>query len=198
MKHTLLAAAVALFGSFGAASASTIDFTVDIPGSSVSIDSQSCGIFGTCSVAADLATPISPLSFSLAEGETQEIEFIELTFFGTGVGSADISATLAFSAPPISSSDTGSGSYIVIGGTINLDAGGGFLTWDNGPQQYVLADGSVVEIAFEEVSGLFLGDPVTIDAYVTAISIVPLPAGGVLLLTGLVAIPAMRRRKKAA
>ncbi len=74
----------------------------------------------------------------------------------------------------------------------------GVLTWTSvTPQNTTLPNGSEVAFDFQGGSGLFLGRSETSTASITGISIVPLPAGGLLLLSALGGIAALRRRKTA-
>lgn len=205
-----LLAAGALSLGMTPASASTVDMTFDTLNSSVQITDQSGGgivcYVTNCGIEATLSGSFgTPSSFSLAEGDTFSFDFIDFTFDGsTGVfpRQFDITATLAFSDPSFSATGTGTGGAWVVGGSINLDAGAGWLTWNNMPSTLTLADGTEFSIDFEDGATLFLGQPVTVGASVTAVSVaaVPLPASALVLVTGLGAIPLVgrRRRRKAA
>lgn len=211
-RHAPIAFLAAAALSVGSASAVPLDFDIDVGGSSVALTTQlnpapgdlggglnavSCG-FTSCAVTESLAPGFAtPETFSLAQGETQVIPFITLTTNGIGSLDLDIAATLAFDVPgAATTSSSGSGFAVLVGGLLTA----GSLTWDDVPAATTLADGSVVTVDFQDLSGVdFLskGSVYTVNAYVTATSIapVPLPAAGLLLIAGLGGLAALARRR---
>ncbi|MHC0055470.1 VPLPA-CTERM sorting domain-containing protein [Actibacterium sp. D379-3] len=176
------------------ADASTVDFTVDASASSIVItDGTDYCTAGDC-VSTEIAFS-NDFSFSLAEGESNEFDFITWTGEGSGFGTYTVEATLAFSAP---SSFTVDGSGVVGLATISGNIIGGHLVWTNLPTTLVLSDGSVIGLDFQDGMGLLGGSSITTTATVMLISAVPLPAGGLLLLGALGGLGAVRRRKRAA
>ena len=202
LKTSIVAAAFAVVS--GAASAATLDFVVDWGNSNVALTDQGSGgvncLISGCGVSASLVG--SGGVFTLNEGETEEFGFIRFRGEGT-TGSLflpndrdfDIEATLAFNPPTASASGSGEGGAHILDGWITA----GNLDWQSGvPTQLTLSDGSLITIDFEEGDGLLLdGDKgYTLKAYVTAdyIAPIPLPAGALLLLGGLGALGAVRKR----
>ncbi len=193
----IIAAAIAL----GATSAQAITFTVDAANSSVQLTETGSGIFcglTNCGVSADLAVGLGGTTFDLDNpGDSSTFDFLTFTGDGFGLTTFDITATLAFDPPNISTTSGGSGGALLFFGSIV----GGVLEWDEVPAVVVLGDGSEVSVDFEGGFGLFLGNTVTTSASVTLdkVSAVPLPASALMLLLGLGGLAGVSRfRKKAA
>ncbi len=85
------------------------------------------------------------------------------------------------------------------GATVTVSAGGESVEFKNllsGNQQLIVIDfGSLIDSAQVRIASSKLDDSYSIDG--ASVGVVPLPAGGLLLLTGLGAL-ALRRRRKAA
>ncbi len=205
-KFIAMAAVAASFAAAPAA-AKSIDFELDLAGSSASITDQGGGGFvcliTRCGIEAGLSSGFgAPLHFSLMQGETRAIDFIDFDLDGTTgffPRKFDIFATLALKTPSVSTSAGGTGLAWFLGGSIDLDAGAGGLDWTSGvPNTVTLSNGSVVTIDFEEGARLFAGAPVTTRAFVTAdyVAPVPLPAAGFLLIAGLGGLAAVRTRRR--
>lgn len=200
-----LAAAVALCVSgFSAhkAEAATMDFVVDLANSSVTVTETGGGGLAcwltNCGVQADLALT-DGATYTLSTGVTETFDF--LTFSGDGTTgitprSFDISAVLAFSTPDLDVNGSGSGAAFMLAGYITA----GVLTWTSiSPSPWISpVNGSEISFLFEGGSGIFLGNTVTTSASIIGTSVVPLPAGGLLLIGALGGLAALRRRKAAA
>jgi hypothetical protein len=139
-----------------------------------------------------LVPGLDGVAFSLAPGESTTFDFFDITVYGVlGGGTTDVSATLAFDAPPSSGTGTGSGSWFTFLGIFS----GGQLTWDTQPSPINLSDGGSFEIHFSEICELGIGNAATVTATVTNTSApIPEPATVLLLGSGLVGIAGFRKR----
>lgn len=180
----------------GVVGATPVDFDVATsPLSSVVVSNISS--LGWTSLQAGLATGLGNNVFTLADGQTQTIDFFYLRATGTGVGTADVTATLAFDSPIISATGQGDASWGTIGGVISAGA----LTWDDAtlPDIITLADGNRVSIDFEEGVAIGFGSIATVHAYITnlgsATAPVPEPGTIVLLGAGLAGLGVYGRRR---
>lgn len=194
-KSLFAAAMIAL----GATSAHAITFTVDEAASSVTLTERSSGFIcnlTNCGVSADLAAGLGGTTFELDEvGESSTFDFITFSSDGgSGVATYDITATLAFDPPNLSTTSGGSGGALLFFGSIVA----GVLNWNDVPASVVLDDGSEVTVDFEDGFGLFLGTSYMTSASVTLnhVAPVPLPASALMLLLGLGGLAGVRRLKK--
>jgi hypothetical protein len=190
---TAAAAAVALFAA-SAASAATMDFQFDAANSGISISNNHTICFGSCALSASLMTPFSGLS--LSQGQSQTFDFALFNIGrGFGGGSADVTATLAFTVPDAGPATTGGhGVYGTFGGLIT--AGG--LTWSDPVQQFTTADGSKFTVTFNDLTGVTFGNNAIDTVTITADSIaaaVPEPSVWAMLIIGMGMIGAALRRK---
>jgi hypothetical protein len=177
-----------------------MDFVVDLAGSSVTLTETGGGGItcwvSNCGVQADLALNDGQV-FTIGTGDVAEFDF--LTFTGDGTTGLtprrfDITAILAFSSPNLEVTGVGDGAAFLLAGYILS----GILTWTSiSPSDWTAPNGSLVGFSFEGGSGLFLGSSVTTSASITGTSIVPLPAGGLLLLGALGGLAALRRKRRA-
>jgi hypothetical protein len=185
--------------------AATINFTLDPGASSVALTKTGSGLtclLGTCSVDAAISMPSTGTSLGVGASTTFDfLTFTPSTLVG-GTTNFDLSATLAFSdstGAGTSVTGTGSGSAKVQGGLLASPSfSSGSLSWSTAPTNVTLSDGSVVQVSFQPVSA-FSGSSVTAQATITGISTpspVPLPAGGLLLVSALGGFALVRRRRR--
>ena len=128
-KSVIIAAAIAL----GATSAQAITFTVDAANSSVQLTETGSGFLcglTNCGVSADLAAGLGGTTFDLDNaGDSSTFDFLTFTGDGFGLTTFDITATLSFDPPNISTTSGGSGGALLFFGSIV----GGVLEWDEVP-----------------------------------------------------------------
>ncbi len=193
-KFAAIGAAVVVALGVSAANATPVTFDVGgwDDGSSVGFTGYQQGItigwltFGDGStLAVDLAPGLDDQAFTLGDGESQTIDFLLFTVDGTGIGSFDIAATLAFEAPPISGDGTGSGGWGSVS-AFGTTVSGGLLYWDAQPDDVTLPDGNVISVAFEDGFRIGLGNSATLHATITnqGGGMAPVPEPGTLFLLG--------------
>ena len=181
LASLLASLVIAVVTMGGAASASPVtNFDIDGPGSSVSTT-------GYPQLSANLVAGLDNEMFSLAQGESHSFDFFTISIDPQGVsgGAYGIDATLAFDTPAGSGPAQGSGGGFAwtLAGIIS----GGFLFWDNStlPDILTTANGSIFSVDFSDGLDLTLGNSATVQATVTATSVVPIPAALPLMAGGL-------------
>ncbi len=176
--------ALAFVGSLfmaGSASATPIAFDVaddvlneylgDDLASSVSVTSVST--FLDTDIAVNLVSYLDDEFFSLNTGDTATFDFFDIAISGTGIGVAEIEATLAFDIPEILATGESDGGWVSFFGIVT----GGGLIWDDSslPDEFVYA-GQLISVDFNDLLGITLDSTVTVTASVTNLGAAPAPA----------------------
>lgn len=183
-----------VFALTTAAGAAPVSYTIDGPTSSVELSSNQtewswCIFSGSATITGKLNPNLDGISSSLAVGETDSIDFFDLTVTGDGWGAVDtydIRATLAFSDPPVSAEGSGGGWYGSFAGVINA----GSLYWDDTtlPDVLTLSDGTSLSIDFEKGCAIGFGEDnntATVHAYITNKGAAPVPEPSTVFLLGI-------------
>ncbi|WP_126975459.1 VPLPA-CTERM sorting domain-containing protein [Frigidibacter oleivorans] len=195
LAKAVSAAAFALVASLAIpteASAATVDFSLDLSASSITLTQEGGVVCDLSSCGLDVGFADS--DFSADEGTTTQFDFLTFTGEGTGYLSYGIEVNLVFDGPePFTLTASGSGSGLLLSGSII----GGTLMWDDSvPATFTLSDGSMVTIDFKDHAALTLGGTTTSSGFITVTPApVPLPAGGLLLVGALGGLALLRRRK---
>lgn len=189
-------AAAVLAGLFaGAAQASTVNFDVDGVGSSASVTDISCGPYCTADIDVTTAAGLDDEVFALEEGDSYTFDFLTFTYSGRGLGTYDVTATLAFELPGGSVTNQGDGGFLILHGMVIA----GTLSWDESIQYVTLADGTTYGVSMQGGITFFDCEPITTTATVTleqAPAPVPLPASALLLLGGVGGLGALRLKRR--
>ncbi len=199
VKTLFAAAIIASSAAFAAEAATYPTFVLDTGASSIAVTQGSGCTWGSCATLTGEfgsgATGFSwtPVSATDSVGVS---DFFKWTVSGIGLENFTVAVNLAFSSPdPATSNGSGSGWFKTLYGIVSA----GVLHWGS-VDPVVFADGSQVDIEFDDVHAIGFGSSVTSGATFTGntIAAVPLPASVPMLAAGLVALGALRRRKKAA
>ncbi len=163
----------------GVAKAIPITFQADKDGSDVTL--FDVNTIGYTTLNAERAQDLGENPFTLNQGESYSFDFIEFYATGTGGGTFNVSATLAFTQPEnLEGVYSGSGLYATVLGVVS----GGMLTWIDPVQQFTV-DGSLVQISLAQGFTIVSGSTATVQAKVTNLGSVPVPEPGTLLLLGI-------------
>jgi hypothetical protein len=190
----------------------TLDIADGSNGSSVTISNVDtglsvlfdCDLFGigeNTAITASLETDLDDQIMTLDDYASWEVDFFTFEVTGSGIGSFDIDAVLAFDDPDISGGFSGNGYW----GTLSGSFSGGILMWDSPIQSLTLADGNVLEVALEQGCTIGTSTQYTVSATITNLggsttpgdaSPVPEPATVLLFGTGLIGLATLRRRQQ--
>ena len=192
MKKFLASLVLGLSALLGAnaVQAASINFVIG-DNSSVSVDDS--GFFGA-DVNATVRSALSGLAFSLAPGQSQTFAFFDISLSKCKIvcfGSADFSATLDFLNPSAQATGTGSGGAASLFGKLTAGA----LLWDNQPLLLTTSAGTF-SVLFHDLVGIAFGKTYTVNATVTALSAVPLPAAAWLFGSALLGLAGAQRLRK--
>lgn len=199
IRNILAAAIVASSAAVAVEAATYPTFTLDTANSSITVNQASGCTFLSCATLTGSfgagATGFNWTPVSATESKTVN-NFFNWSVSGLGLENFTVAVTLAFSSPSSTTAGgSGSGWFKTFLGVVS----GGVLHW--GPVQSAsFADGSTVDIAFADVHAFGFGNTTQSAATFTGntIAAVPLPASIPLLGAALLALGALRRRKKAA
>lgn len=201
MLRNLIAASLVVLGSVAGAIAATYpSFQFDAANSSIDLTytgsiGQTIGLDASfTSDAVNLApwTPTGP------NDQLYVSNFVEWSAGSGWLGGSryDVVANLAFSSPDAASGSTSGEAYVA---RLFGVASGGYLKWD-GPGTITFGQGSVLDFYMDGALAGGLGKSVTTGVTFKGndIAPVPLPATALLLLSSVVGLGLMRRRKMAA
>lgn len=186
MKKYLLGLLLAVFAFAGTAHAASIDFTMG-GGSSVNISNPDS------IEASAVVRNLAGYSFNLTPTDSHTFDFFDIVFSCDWLvcgGMSNISATLDFYIPDASATGSGWGGAVSLLGTITA----GVLHWTSQPGEISTAAGDFL-VTFSNLVGI-TGNTATVQATVTALSAVPLPAAGWLFGSALLGLMGWRRRSQ--
>ncbi|WP_415184225.1 VPLPA-CTERM sorting domain-containing protein [Phaeovulum sp.] len=197
VRNLCAAAIIASSAAFAAEAATYPTFVLDTSASTIDVTQNSgCTFFSCATLSGTFGagatgfnwTPTSPTD------SVGVSDFFNWSVSGAGIEGFSVAVTLAFSSPEsVVANGSGSGWFKTLFGVVS----GGKLVWDT-INPVVFADGSQLDIAFDNVHAFGFGNSTTSGATFTGntIAAVPLPASVPMLAAGLVALGALRRRKK--
>ncbi|MDJ0757900.1 MAG: PEP-CTERM sorting domain-containing protein [Woeseiaceae bacterium] len=173
----------------------TIDIDPTADGSSVEADLECHGF--DCKVKVTLAETLEDEFFSLAEGESIEIDFFDIQVWARfAIGEVSIKAILALVTPDAILGGSGDGAFGSIFGRFVAGA----LHWENQPKAVDLGDGTFLQVTFQDLVGVTKsGEKNTVHATFHRFSApvgVPEPAMVGLLGMGLILMAFYGRRNR--
>jgi hypothetical protein len=186
-----LCAVVLVLVTVGLAGAIPINF--NLSGANSSVELSNVSTLGWTWVTAEIMDTLENEAFILHDGQSSTFDFFKVTVGGfIGVGSADVTATLAFDEPPSSGTGDGSGGWFTFLGVLSA----GHLIWDTQPETVFLDNGDFFDITFHDLEVGGIGNWAMIQATVTAHAApIPEPATMLLLGTGLFGLAGVGRKK---
>jgi hypothetical protein len=176
--------------TLGSANASPLLVDPTAVGSSVSANITSSNCLG-CFIDVSLSGNLEGAMKELDIGHSYTFDFFDIVVGGL-IGSAqvELKAILALASPQVSAVGNGFGGFASIFYVLN----GGHLTWIQ-PDLILLADGSYLGVAFENLFEFGIGNTTTVSATISRYAAVPEPGTAALLLVGLLTLWFASRRR---
>ncbi|WP_420024584.1 VPLPA-CTERM sorting domain-containing protein (plasmid) [Cereibacter azotoformans] len=196
LLHKTVAATLVAAGLSAAApqaEAATVPFVIDRSASSVTLEGAEACLSPNCGLTASLAGGlVQGATYDIGSGDRASFDFLTFGFNGMGGGVYNITAVLAFSSPVLQvvSDGVAAATKVKFLGTI---LSSGALVWIDMPQELTIGS-STFRFDFEDGACILCGSEKTITASIEGVNVVPLPAGGLLLIGGLGALALLRRR----
>jgi hypothetical protein len=176
--------------TLGSANASPLLVDPTAVGSSVSANITSSNCLG-CFIDVSLSGNLEGAMKELDIGHSYTFDFFDIVVGGL-IGSAqvELKAILSLASPQVSAVGNGFGGFASIFYVLN----GGHLTWIQ-PDLILLADGSYLGVAFENLFEFGIGNTTTVSATISRYAAVPEPGTAALLLVGLLTLWFASRRR---
>ena len=202
IRTTLASAAIMAASAFAIEAATYPTFDIDIGSSSINVTQGSGCVFLSCAtLTGSFASGATGFAWT-PTGVADSIyvnNFFKWSVEGIGIESFNVAVKLAFSSPDAASANgSGSGLFFTLYGIIS----GGILDWSS-VESVSFAQGSKLDIGFDNVQAIGFGNSVYSGATFTGnlivpVAPVPLPASVPLLGAGLLALGWFGRRKATA